>query len=382
MTDRAHLARAVAAAVADAGVGAANWDSLDILLVLTCVEDRTGLVLPDGSYAPSDVINAASVVELLSDGGVPSPRRARMTVSWEHELDTARRRALEYGANLASPGARIAVRCTDSAELIALAPTPGDLPVADALRGVLVGGGTAAAKTAGAAAWPTVTDLAAGGAAAAAVTTAVREWVLEQGGEVWPPPSPLLSLDELARLGYLASGDEQLVRTDRGHALAPAICLPLYAPLVSRFTGEGMIVTTTGPVFRNEPPQLDPLGRLPAFTVQETVWIGSPGWCAEVAGGFTALASRLAARLGLTVTWQPASDAFFLAASPATTAKSEAVTRVRGRSMAVSSVNHHGRHFVEATGMDLPPNVVTCCAGLGLERLLLAAEAVREGGPS
>ncbi len=382
MTDRASLEVSVAAAIADAAVDDQGWDSLDVLLVLTCVEERTGLQLPDGSYAPGDVTDAATVVELLDEIGVPSPRRARMTLTWDRDLDATERRSLEYRANLASPDARIAVRGERPAELIALATDPGALPITDALRGALGGPPASAAGAAGNHASPALEDLATGGATATAVAGAVRAWVLARGGEVWPAPSPMLGVDELTRLGYLASGDEQLIRIGDTHALAPAVCLPFFAPLTARFADRGLLVTTTGTAFRNEPPQLDPFGRLPAFTVQETMWIGSPDWCAQVSEDFAGLASRLAEDMGLKVTWQPASDAFFLGASPATTFKSEGVVKVDGRSLAVSSVNHHGRHFVDATRPDLPPDIMTCCAGLGLERLLLAAEAVRGGGSS
>ena len=216
-----------------------------------------------------------------------SGRRARLTVSWDGTFDTAARRSFEYQANLAWPAARIAVRQTDRTELVALAPSAELLPLASELRAVLADAPQPVVDVApvgrvGATA-PVAGRRHDAGKRVASLVAAVQEWVLDRGGEVWPPPASLVELSLLARLGYLKSASNQLLYTDDSHALVPAVCFPLYDALAERFAGDGMLITTFGQAFRKEPAQLDPLGRLTAFHVQELVWIGDRTWCDEIA---------------------------------------------------------------------------------------------------
>ncbi len=368
----------VVAAIEEANLSHDDWDSLDMLLLLTLVEERTGLVLPDGSFAASQLTDADDIVELLVEYGVASGRGARLTASWDGRLDKAARRSFEYQASLAWPAARIAVRQTDHTELVALASSAELLPLVAELRAVLPHAvqpvldvapvdrrdATASVPRSGHDAGKRVVALAA----------TIQQWVLDRGGEVWPPPTSLVELSLLARLGYLNTPIQQLLRTDESHALVPAVCFPLYDALAERYAGDGMLVTTLGQAFRKEPVQLDPLGRLTAFHVQELVWMGDRAWCDEIAHEVENLGSRVAEILGFPVAWRPASDAFFLSSlTPRHAAKREAVATVHGRLLAVGSVNDHGRHFTRAVNFRVPDHVVSGCAGFGIERCLLAS---------
>lgn len=379
MNPEFDLRGAVVAAIDDANLSHGDWDSLDVLLLLTLVEERTGLMLPDGSFAPTQLANADDIVEMLIDCGVASGRRARLRVSWDGTLDPTARRSIEYQASLAWPAARIAVRQTDQVELVALAPSAELLPLASELRAVLAGAPhrvvdvTQVARVAATA--PVTGGRHDSRKRVMSLVATVQEWVLDRGGEVWPPPASLVEISLLARLGYLKTLSDQLLRTDDSHALVPAVCFPLYDALAERFAGEGMLVTTLGQAFRNEPVQLDPLGRLTAFHVQELVWMGDRTWCDEIAHEVEELGTRVTGMLGFSVAWRPASDPFFLRSFSSWHAtKREAVATVQHRALAVGSVNDHGRFFTSAVNCQLPEYVVSGCAGFGIERCLLASE--------
>lgn len=373
-TDQRRRIRDVATA-ARPGTGA--WDSLDVLEVLVLVEDATGLTLADGSFAPGDLVNPDAVVEAFEREAIPSPRSFRLHAGARggETISDVRRRRMEYALNLSFPTSRIGV--TGRGDIVALSEELAGLPLAPGLLRAFaphdVEPGPIGERTA------EVDHRCAGADAGDVFETigaAVRGRVRELGGECWPPSGSLVALDRLEALGYLEGNGEQVVSVSDSVALLPAGCLASYEALFDGYDGVPLLVTFLARVFRREPAQLDPFGRFPSFSVQEVVWLGPPGWCDETAQRISALIDDVANLIGIGIEWVDAHDPFFRGEGAGPGTKREAVTTADGRRLAIASVNQHDRHFVDAVGCDRD-DLVSGCAGLGLDRWLLAVEHAR-----
>ena len=151
-------------------------------------------------------------------------------------------------------------------------------------------------------------------------------------------------------------------------ALTHAACIGLFDHLddATPRTYGGLCV-----VHRLEPLRaLEPESRLEAFTVAETVVVGTATYC-EAA--YEQARERLTSFVRAAVpdaAWEPAEDPF----APALRRKEELVARGGGRRLALASANDHGSHFLAERGLAGESR----CLGLGLERLALAA-AQRRG---
>lgn len=159
--------------------------------------------------------------------------------------------------------------------------------------------------------------------------------------------------------------------------ITPATCLHVYASLIGRHISKETVFVH-GHCARFEDGRWEPPFRLPDFHMLELVVVGSPQTVTASRNRIEALMSRKFKALGLTGTFQPATDAFFLGSNAGAKLiqqlkglKREFVVRVRGRNIALASLNYHedffGRRFgIRAAGAAAH----SFCAAFGLERLV------------
>jgi seryl-tRNA synthetase len=165
-------------------------------------------------------------------------------------------------------------------------------------------------------------------------------------------------------------------------ALQPAVCYHVYAAHADTTLSATRVVSVCGTCWRNEQSGFAPLERARAFTMRETVCLGSASDVAAFrARGFTAV-SDLALRLGLRARVEQATDPFFAAG----TRGRALLQRVRalkheimlpiggGRSTAAASLNDHAGFFGAAFAIKLADGMTaaTGCVAFGVERWLLA----------
>jgi hypothetical protein len=116
--------------------------------------------------------------------------------------------------------------------------------------------------------------------------------------------------------------------------------------------------------------------------MREVVALGAPVHTAALRDELAARATMLAATLGISASWEAATDPFF-----APTARGQALLqRVKdlkrelvahlpdGSGLAIASVNDHETYFGERFGIALPDGspASTSCVAFGIERWLLA----------
>jgi hypothetical protein len=352
------------------GPDRAAWDSLDVATVLTVVESELGVQLDGSRFAPRQVTDVRALTELIARCGrrTPPPARLRLRLASGSPWPG---RTTEYRLGLAAPRLRTAVSRSEPLDVHILADQPGELPLVPevlAALGLPVPAEGAQVRSAPTVTVPDVAPLHSGPAADVLETVAgcVREFVRAHGHTPLGSPSPVVPTGHLRALGYLEAHPEQVFALTGDSALLPAACLRTYGQL----TAEVRAVTFEATVFRRERHYCDRAGRLPAFTCREVVWHGDDRDCAERFEQAVDLFERVAAALGLRSAWHRASDPFFLAGA-GDGRKVELRARVGDGDIAVGSVNAHGRHFT-GRGYGVQ-GWATGCAGLGLERLVLAA---------
>lgn len=193
----------------------------------------------------------------------------------------------------------------------------------------------------------------------ALLTAGLRNEALDSGA--LPRPGSALS----------AIAAEQL--SDSHHVLVSAACYPLFFALKGRRLTEPIYVTLVGRVFRREE-YYQGLERLRAFRQREIVCIGPADAVASHLERCRERFTALVASLGLNVTVEIASDAFF-GDDPARARMQRLFPTKRefvfdGR-LAVASLNAHRNFFGERCDISLPDGeyAFTGCFGVGLERL-------------
>jgi hypothetical protein len=373
-----------------------EWDSLNVEVVLATIEHQFGFVFPDG-VRPSRLRGLNSLVSELAKTGARRYPRARMRLDLgiqpqqDHGERVRARRHAEYRLALALPSATAAVSQGPELSVLFSAASPDGLPVsrdiavilqlaqaADA--GFLDGAATASTGTSNA--YEPVLEAAAlrspgAGLVARTVVAAFERFVRDRGGEAWLPPSPTMPLAELIELGYYDAHPEQVVLLSPDTALLPAVCLPAYRWMAA--PGGPRMGTLGQTVFRRELSYDSEAGRLPAFTQHDVVWRASgPQEDEDIASALEDLLTDLAKGAGLRFRWAEADDPFFVQSLSADTAKRELRVQTRHGEVSVASVNRHGDHFTRRVNGEI--GEVTGCAGVGLQRFVLAAAEAAAGG--
>ena len=193
--------------------------------------------------------------------------------------------------------------------------------------------------------------------------------------------------DDDATLERIATADDRvsMARDTVGSsevALPPALCYHVYERFTGRCLTTARLITLGGTCWRHEGSQLATLERQWAFTMRETVCIGSASDVEDFRQRMMRAAGALASRLDLDAGFVVAADPFF-----APTARGKAIVqRVKGlkhelalpigtdRSTAAASFNNHERFFGDAFGITLESGepASSGCVAFGLERWLLA----------
>jgi seryl-tRNA synthetase len=165
-------------------------------------------------------------------------------------------------------------------------------------------------------------------------------------------------------------------------ALPPALCYHVYERFAGKCLTTARLITLSGTCWRHEGSQIATLERQWAFTMRETVCIGSAIDVEDFRQRMMRAAGALASRLDLDAGFLVATDPFF-----APTARGKAIVqRVKGlkhelalpigtdRSTAAASFNNHERFFGDAFGITLESGepASSGCVAFGLERWLLA----------
>ncbi|HSA55527.1 MAG TPA: aminoacyl--tRNA ligase-related protein [Gemmatimonadaceae bacterium] len=233
-------------------------------------------------------------------------------------------------------------------------------------------------------------------------------WARELGATRHEFPA-LIPLDVLRRAGYLRSfpqhltmaghlerSDAVLTRAARDgegvgradladprEALAPAVCYHCYPAFTGLTLGpEPVLLTARGRCFRHEPEAAAPLERLRDFTMREIIVLGTFEQVESARASLLDRAMALVALLDLDGVIEPASDPFFgpLAEARRTLQLAGALkyelrlSLESGRSVAVTSFNHHRDHFGRSFDIRLADGSVahSGCVAFGLERWALA----------
>jgi acyl carrier protein len=377
--ERLRLRRALAEAELLRGEDA--WDSLDLVSALTVAEYELGISLDETLLSPGELLDLAGLEAAIEACGVRQPGGARLRLDVRSPDDQRpgqgsrqrlrARRQLEYRLALAAaPGVRSAVSRGPQFSLLTCASDPAHLP----LQATFSAAAGWTQKAPGQAWMLPLSGPAAPGLPREAgqliedVQQHVQALVIQRGGALWAPVSPLIAMETLAHLGYSTAHPEQIVQLTPQLALLPAGCLNVY-PLLAT-TGSLVLGTFLATVFRREP-RYDPrTGRLPAFTCREMLWCARRAWEEDFTGEIEDSLAQLAATLAIQGAWVTAHDPFFLAES-AGGCKREFRARTPAGEIALASINRHGEHFI-ARGYGRA-GLVTGCAGLGLERWALAA---------
>jgi hypothetical protein len=370
--ERDELLTALRAAGLDTNAEA-TWDSLDVACVLAVVEHSLGIVLDPAGAHPRNLRSASALERSIAEHGLRQAPAVRMRLDLaDVELaSTAReRRRAEYRLSLARPEVRTAVARRGPLTVWAVADRTADLPIAnDALAALGITDASAPVlSTYGPTLGGDVARGAAPGGVVESIETSVHRFVAEQGGQFWVPANSTIQIDELRRLGYFDAHPEQIFRLSADLALLPAACLGAFKALEPQPT----LATFSAAVFRREPHYDAATGRLPSYTCRELLWHTSPDQEPAMAAGVERMLASLADGLGLRWRWYEASDPFFLEEGAAGR-KRELLAETPNGEIAVASVNAHGGHFTgRGYGRE---DMSTGCAGIGLERWVIAAGA-------
>lgn len=222
----------------------------------------------------------------------------------------------------------------------------------------------------------------------AAVDSLLEGWSRSRGGreQHWPV---LMNEATLQRAGYPDAFPHLLMTaciaadpeshpanlTRSGWCLSPAVCYHAYAGLEGHVLQGGIRLGARGHCFRNEDPDaLEPGRRQIEFQMRELILIGSAEWIEQELDGTREEIATLAARSGMSGTWELATDPFFL-------------PRAKGRAhlqrlketkrefclpdgLAIASINRHGAFFGERFRISLSNGQAahSACIAFGLDR--------------
>jgi acyl carrier protein len=204
-------------------------------------------------------------------------------------------------------------------------------------------------------------------------------WARELGADDVAAPESI-PLETLERAGFLTDFPHLLVRTDR-QAYSPAACYHRYAALAGT-TLEVPTVLGVHARCRRAENATRSLERPAAFTMRETVVLGTHQEVERVRYRLLRRVDRFVTALGLDGAIEPASDPFFTSASGGRALAQQAgelklelrLSLEEGRRVAVASFNRHHEHFGRAFGIALPDGspARSGCVAFGIERWVLA----------
>ncbi|MET9296279.1 aminoacyl--tRNA ligase-related protein [Streptomyces sp. NPDC003077] len=183
--------------------------------------------------------------------------------------------------------------------------------------------------------------------------------------------------------------------TAAAHLLPSAACYACFLHFSGMRTDAPLLVTTAAQCFRNED-RHDGLRRMWGFTMREIVCVGPADRVRDHLDRSHARIAAFAARLGLPLSRQPATDPFFQKDGARSVMQVLAPVKdeyVHTDGTAVASVNHHRNFFGERCDIRYAGRpAFTGCVAFGLERWLhvlaerfagdldAARAAVREAG--
>jgi seryl-tRNA synthetase len=172
--------------------------------------------------------------------------------------------------------------------------------------------------------------------------------------------------------------DADQMQTPR-YMLPSAACYPVYRHLRDQVLDQVHVVTTVQRCFRNEA-RYTGLARLLGFTMREIVFIGSAADVQHRLRAWRAWIGKFAARCGVPLSVQVASDPFF--AADGGRARMQQLFPVKEEfvfegAVAVASVNLHRNFFAERWNIRTADGAwaATGCVAFGLERWLHALQA-------
>ena len=166
-----------------------------------------------------------------------------------------------------------------------------------------------------------------------------------------------------------------------GAALPPAVCYHVYAALADRTLLGAAMITLQGTCWRHEGDRLRPLARGWAFTMRESVCVGSDATVEEFRACGIARGCALADALSIERRLEEATDPFFRPTAGGRALlqrlkglKQELHLSVGDESVAAASFNLHERFFGEAFDIRLPDGTAaaSACVAFGIERWTLA----------
>lgn len=215
----------------------------------------------------------------------------------------------------------------------------------------------------------------------------IRTEDLEKCGYIRSFPQNLMAVSVIPEKSYaaVASGasvaGESLDQT--GLFLAPAACLNVYPLYANDGNLRRKIVTTRSRVFRYEGGKWDGATRLCDFTMREIIVFGDDAFVKETLRSLEEKTLALARSLSPEAKLANAADPFFPVKDNVIKAKiqqgnalkSELIVPIEGKPVAIASFNRHGDHFTKPFGIGPTGEVVSGCAGFGLERWLAARRA-------
>lgn len=185
------------------------------------------------------------------------------------------------------------------------------------------------------------------------------------------------NLERFAHSGTPRDGEVRLTEVEMvRHVLTPAACYHVYVDLEDQQLAAARYITTRATCFRREE-RYEPLERQWSFSMREVVCIGTEREVEIFLEEARAMVTSFAARIGLPIGWESASDPFF---NPKQNCryifqKLEPVKQemvFEGR-LALGSTNLHRTHFGEIFGITRDGQPAwSGCVAFGLERWIYA----------
>lgn len=160
-----------------------------------------------------------------------------------------------------------------------------------------------------------------------------------------------------------------------GYFFTPAACIHLY-PHIKDTNIYNELITTYARVYRYENGHYEQGRRLWDFGVREFVAVGSQEYVKGFLNDFKEKALEYAKNLGIAAYLKKANDHFYPSREnkiieklqKANDLKTELMTSVNNKELAIASFNYHKYHFSKLFEFDKDEKIVTGCVGFGLDR--------------
>jgi hypothetical protein len=212
-----------------------------------------------------------------------------------------------------------------------------------------------------------------------AVDAAVRAWAAAAGAAA-EHHSELLTVEQLSRIDYFDSFPHLAHRVtpwlaqsaDEVLVLTSAACYGAYFSRIGTTIEDRTLLTVRQTCRRNEV-EYTPLRRQREFQMREVVMLGSQAVVEAFLRDGREAIHTIADSLGVTASFETASDPFFRKDDPKLLHQKLFPTKqefVDTSGLAIASVNAHRNFFGERCGIELPDgtHAFTGCVAFGLER--------------